>query len=252
MNKQDKLFLLVVVLFFSSFKGSAQKIADTIPASGFLFQFSYAGQLPGADLAKRFGFTSNVGGAILYKTKSNLQLGGEFNYFFGNVLRETRILDSIATTSGNLIVNDGNFPGVTYFERGFDIQLTAGKLFPISKNLNSGVLVSFSAGYIQHHIDIEIPSDWTPQVSGDYLQGYDRLTAGVCITEFVGYQYISKKLFLSMFGGFEFTQGFTKSLRYDFDLQAKNTNLRYDLLNGIRIGWMLPLLQEHKLKFYTY
>ncbi len=252
MDRRVKILFSSAVFFFSFLAGNAQQVRDSIPATGFLFQLSYAAQLPAGDLAKRFGFNSNVGGGVAYKTKSNWQFGAEFYYLFGNIIHETGIFDTIATSTGNLIANDGNYPGISFFERGFDIQLSAGKLFPVSKNLNSGILVKFSAGYIQHHINIEIPSDWTPQVANDYLQGYDRLTAGVCITEFVGYQYISKKLYLCFFGGFEFTQGFTKSLRYDFDLKSQNTTMRYDLLNSIRVGWMLPLLQEHKLKFYTY
>jgi hypothetical protein len=251
MNKRAKLFLFSVLLF-SSLKGIAQH-KDTA-ASGFLFELSYAGQLPGGDLGKLFGFNSNMQGGVRYKTKSNWIFGGDFSYIFGNYLRNTAILDSIATTNGNVIANDGNYPGVSYFEKGFDIQLTGGKLFPVSKNLNSGILTMISIGYIQYHLDIEAPSDWTPQISGDYVQGYEHLTAGICFTEFVGYQYISKKGFLAVFGGFEFTEAMAKSLQYDFESNSKNPNYRYNMLSGIRVRWMLPILQENTktLKFYTH
>jgi hypothetical protein len=168
-------------------------------------------------------------------------------------LRSGGILDTITTSTGNVIANDGSYPGITYLETGFEIQLTVEKLLPFSKNRNSGLLLSFSAGYIQHHISMTA-TDWTPQIAGAYTQGYDRLTAGVCATEFVGYQYISKKMYLAMFGGVEITEAMVKSLRYDFDLEEKNPNYKYEMLSGLRIGWMLPILQDnHKApKFYTH
>jgi hypothetical protein len=262
MGKQARFFCISVVLFLCSLKGSAQH-KDSLKgstrhkdsaSSGFLFEISYAGQLPGGDLGKLFGFNSNVQGGVYYKTESNWIYGGSFSYIFGNQLRDLNVLDSIATTNGNLIANDGNYPGISYFEKAFDIQLTVGKLFPVSKNRNSGILFTFSAGYMQYHMDIQAPSDWTPQISGAYLQGYEHLTAGVCGTEFIGYQYISKKQFLALFAGFEFTEAFVKDLQFDFQSETKNPNYKYSMLSSIRVGWMLPILRENtkKLTFYTH
>ncbi len=248
MRKQVQLFLVSFLLLFS-FKSIAQHKDSA--ASGFLVELSYAGQLPGGNLTQIFGFNSNIQGGAYYKTKKNWIYGASFAFLFGNILSNAGILDSISTTSGNLIADDGNYPGISYFERGFDIQLTIGKLFPVSRNLNSGILTTFSAGYIQHHVDIEV-NDNTPQLDGDYLNGYDHLTAGICATEFIGYQYMSKKLFLAFFAGFEFTEAFSKSLRYDFELRAKDPNYKYEMLSGFRVGWILPILQEHTLKFYTH
>jgi hypothetical protein len=216
---------------------------------------SYAAQLPGGDLAKRFGFNSNIGLGVLYKTSKNWFYGAQGSFIFGNILKESGILDSIATDDGNIIANDGNYPQITYFERGYDVQLTVGKLFPFKKpNPNSGILVMMSGGYLRHHIKIEIQGgEYTPQLTGDYLNGYDRLTAGPCATEFVGYLYMGNHRIANFFAGFEFTQGFTKSLRFDFDLQSQNTSLRYDLLNGFRVGWILPLMKENvSNQFFTH
>lgn len=262
MNKCAKYFLLSLILLCFSLEGMAQH-KDSVKgamhrhdsaSSGFLIELSYDGQLPGGELGQLFGFSSDPQGGVYYKTESNWIFGGSFSYIFGNVLRDPNILDSLATTNGNLIANDGNYPGISYFERGFEIQLTMGKLFPVSKNRNSGILFTFSGGYIQYHLDIEAPSDWTPQISGDYLQGYQHLTAGVCATEFLGYQYISKREFLALFGGFEFTEAFAKSLQFDFESETKNPNYKYSMLSGIRVGWILPILHDNtkKLTFYTY
>jgi hypothetical protein len=253
MGKQAKFLLLSLVLLFSSLKGIAQHKKDSA-SSGFLIELSYAGQLPGGNLSQLFGFNSNGQGGVYYKTESNWLFGGAFSYIFGNQIRDPNILDSIATTNGNLIANDGNYPGVSYFEKGFAMQLTVGKLFPVSKNRNSGILCTFSAGYIQYHVDIEAPSDWTPQISSPYLQGYENLSAGVCATEFIGYQYISKRQFLAVFGGFEFTEAFAKALQFNFQTETKDPNYKYGMLSSIRVGWMLPILQDNTktIKFYTH
>jgi len=248
-----KLLVALILLFFGlSHTGQAQYDIKDSAAKGVLFNLSYAPQLPGGDLAKRFGFNSNGQLGVYYKTLSNWILGIQGAYIFGNVLRETGMLDSMATSTGQLIANDGTIPSISYFERGYDIQLSVGKVFSFKKpNPNSGILLMLSAGYIRHKIDYVVNGN-VPQLSGAYLQGYDRLTAGYCVTEFLGYQYLSNHRMLNFYGGFEFTQGFTKSLRFDFDLRSMNTKLRYDLLNGFRVGWILPIYRQNSNKFYTY
>lgn len=261
MDKCVRFFLLSVVLLFPL--GGIAQNKDSLKvrmprkdsaSSGFLIELSYAGQFPGGELGKLFGFNSNIQGGAYYKTQTNWIYGASFSYFFGNQLKAGNIFDSIATSNGNLIANDGNYPGISYFETGFTIQLTAGKLFPVSKNHNSGILCTFSAGYINYHMSIKAPSDWTPQIDSNYAQGYEHLTAGVCGTEFVGYQYISKKQFLAFFIGFEFTEAFAKSLQFDFQTETKDPNYKYSMLSSIRAGWILPILHEntHKLTFYTH
>jgi hypothetical protein len=262
MSKQARVFLLSVVLLFSFLRGIAQnkdsakglKRHKDSASSGVLINLSYAGQLPGGELGKLFGFNSNIQGGVYYKSKSNWLYGGAFSYFFGNQLRASNIFDSIATSNGNLVANDGNYPGVSYFEKGFTIQLTIGKLFPVSKNINSGILFTFSAGYINYHLSITTPSDWTPQADSNYSVGYEHLTAGVCGTEFIGYQYISKKQYIAFFVGFEFTEAYAKTLQFDFQTETKDPNYKYNMLSSIRAGWILPILQDNtkKLTFYTH
>ena len=251
MLRKASVIGLLAFFFLGSVRAQVD-MRDSV-ASGVLIQMSYAAQLPAADLAKRFGFNSNVQLGVFYKTHSNLLLGIQGAFIFGNILRESGLLDSISTKDGNLIANDGAYPQITYFERGYDVQLSIGKLFPWGPNPNSGILVMGSAGYLRHHIRIQVQNgEFTPQLTGDYLNGYDRLTAGACITEFVGYMYLGNNRVTNFFAGFEFTQGFTKSLRFDFDLMTKNTKLRYDLLNGIRVGWILPIIKQSATSFYTH
>ncbi|MGP8215834.1 MAG: hypothetical protein ACLQQ4_09750 [Bacteroidia bacterium] len=244
---------LIILLSFFCLCGpvSAQyNIKDSV-AEGVLFEVSYAGELPGGNLGQMFGFNSNLQGGAYYKLKSNWILGVQGAFIFGNVLRNTGIFDSIATKDLNLIANDGTYPVINYFERGYDIQLSVGHLFTFKKpNPNSGILVTVCGGYIRHKIRIEANN--TPQVDSLYTQGYDHLTAGFCFTEFIGYQYLGNKRMLNFFAGFEFTQGFTRGLRYDFETEAMDSQHQVDLLSGFRVGWILPIYQQEATRFYTY
>ncbi|HTB06847.1 MAG TPA: hypothetical protein VK806_07845 [Bacteroidia bacterium] len=247
---------LVVILFFlamwckPAFSQGNYNIKDS-STSGVVFNMSYAAQWPSGDIAKVFGFNSNVQLGVYYKTKTNWLLGIQGAFIFGNILRATGILDSIATSDGNLIGSDGTPPEITYAERGWDLQLSVGKIISFKKpNPNSGIVLMLSGGYIRHHILIQ--STNTPQIEGGYLQGYDRLTAGFCVTEFLGYQYMGNHRLLNFFAGVELTQGFTKSLVYDFDLRSMNTSLQHEYLNGFRIGWILPIYKQQSNQFYTY
>ncbi len=241
---------LILVLFFSGIASAQFNVKDSV-AKGFLVEASYAAQLPGGDMAKEFGWNSNVQLGVYYKTKHNWIFGVEGAFIFGDVLKETGIFDSIATSDRNLIANDGSYPSVSYFERGYDIQFSVGKLFTFNKpNPNSGILVTVGGGYMRHHIRIQAPG--APQVDSLYEQGYDRLSEGFCFTEFVGYQYLGTRRMVNFFAGFEFTQAFTRGLRYDFDLMHMDSQNKHDLLSGFRIGWILPIYQQESTKFYTY
>ena len=250
---QKGLVVLIIALLLGNSTLHAQyDIKDSL-ASGVLFNMSYAAQEPGGDLANRFGFNSNAQLGVYYKSKTNWLLGVQGAFIFGNTLRETNIFDSIATPDNNLITNDGSYASITYFERGYDVQLSVGKIFAFKKpNPNSGILVMVSGGYLRHKIDIKNKAGWPPQITGSYVEGYDRLTAGYCVTEFIGYQYLSNHRMINFFAGFEFTQGFTKSLRFDFNTESMNTATRHDLLNGFRVGWILPIYKQASNQFYTY
>ena len=103
----------------------------------------------------------------------------------------------------------------------------------------------YSAGVLQHKIRIEDRTGGLPQLVGDYKKGYDRMTNGLALTEFIGYQHFSNDGRINFYVGFEFTQGFTKNRRsWDFLTQQRMDNNRLDLLNGLRIGWTLPILGD--------
>jgi len=247
-----KIFFVLVSYFLLFVSVSrAQNVKD----SSLFFpmvKFSYAFQLPGGNLEKRFGYNSNVDLNFSIKTKKNLIFGASGSFFFGDQIKENGILDSLKTSTGFIINQNGNPATVRLFERGFTAALHIGKIFSVfSPNKNSGILAYAGPVFIRHKIKIDDIGNQSPQLVDSYRKGYDRLTAGFGAHEFIGYIYFSNKRMLNCFFGFEFTQAFTKSQRsYDYDLMKADTEKRTDLLYGIRVGWILPLYKRTPQQFY--
>ena len=215
---------------------------------------SYAFQIPGGDMAKRFGNNSNIGLNLLYKTKKNWLFGGQWTYMFGSNVKEDNILNNIMTADSFVIDQEGTYAQIRLWERGMNVSAFGGKVInKWAPNLNSGILLLGGIGGMYHKIRIEDVGNRAPQLRGDYKKGYDRLTGGLALTEFVGYWYMSKNRFINFYGGFEFSQGFTHSLRsWNFDQMAADTQKRTDLLYGFRFGWILPLYKrDHKQYYYN-
>jgi hypothetical protein len=96
-----------------------------------------------------------------------------------------------------------------------------------------------------------VQHETAPQITGDYAKGYDRLTAGFNLNQFIGYYFMSKSRVLNFYAGFEFYQAFTKSRRdYIFDLMQKDESNHFDLFYGIKVGWMIPIYNRAPDKYY--
>jgi len=121
--------------------------------------------------------------------------------------------------------------------------LVVGKLFnthPVNKK--EGIRATISFGYLWHKIRLQDDYQSASQLSGDYKKGYDRLTGGFSIQQFIGYQKLDRARRANFTAGLEFTQGFTKSIRtWNFDqMAAPSGKTRLDLIFGIRLAWTLP------------
>ena len=252
-NKMKK-HILYFLLLFISLVGNAQVSIKDSTVAVVLVGTSYAFQLPGGNLADRFGYNSNAGMAFFQKTKKNWLWSVNGSFMFGNRLKETGMLDSISTQGGYIIDQNGEFADIRLYERGFTASACLGKLIPaFGPNPNSGIFFLAGAGFMQHKIRIESIGNRTPQLNGDYKKGYDRLTGGFALTQFVGYLFLSNNRLANFYAGFECTEGFTQSQRtYDYDLMKRDNTKRKDLLYGIRIGWILPLYKKAPKQFYYY
>ncbi|MBS1589367.1 MAG: hypothetical protein JST52_07105 [Bacteroidetes bacterium] len=249
-------FLLLFALFITC-SASAQDDLFGTPKrearKGFVIAVYGNFDLPAADMAKRFGASYRVGPSVFFKTKSNWMIGVKGDFILGNKIKEEGFMSNLKDARGNVITAEGFRTNVGVFERGYAIGFLAGKTINISKtNPDNGITLTTSAGFIQHKISITTKnSGYVPQLDGDYKKGYDRLTNGWFVEQYVGYSYFSNNSLVNFSIGFNFLAGFTAGRRdYLFDVQKPGTDSRLDILWGIRGGWFIPIFHRKSEEFY--
>lgn len=210
--------------------------------TGFLLGFSYAVQWPGADLSDRFGQHFSAGLSTEWLTpKNNLILGVEGQFIFGQNVK-TDVLADLRTPEGLIYGNDKSPADIQLRQRGFYLGGKVGKiLFSSEQQPRSGLKITLGAGFLQHKIRIQDdPTRTVPQLSASYKKGYDRLTNGWALTQFVGYQKLANDTRLNFFFGIESMQAFTAGRRsFNFDSRQPDAGSRFDLSFGVRAGWVL-------------
>jgi len=251
MNKN--IFLLLVVVLLGLTQLQAQKRVSDTTISAVMFHATYAFQMPGGDLTTYFGNNSTIGGGVSYKTSKNWMFGAFGHFIFGDQVEgRTEILSLISTSDGEVIDGNGLYTSLALYERGFHLQLKAGKLFNIlAPNPNSGFFVQAGLGYLQHRIRIETQFGTAPQIMDDYALGYDRMRGGIAFSGEFGYLLMSNARALNFSVSLEFTQASTKGLRdYDFVLMRKDTQTYTDQYFGIRVNWMIPTYKRAPQAYY--
>ncbi|MFC2175493.1 hypothetical protein ACFLR1_00810 [Bacteroidota bacterium] len=218
-----------------------------------IFRVDYSAQFPTGDYASRFGFANNIGASVAYKIKKNwiFSLGG--SYVFGNSVKgKNELLSELLTPSGIVIGSNGQQAYIDISQQGYMLNFQVGKIFPwVSPNPNSGFMFALGAGFYEYWIRYKAEGNTVPQLLGDYLKGYDRLTNGIILQEFVGYHFQGNSRMLNFYGGVEFTQGFTGNRRsYDIPTQSVLDKNYTDFLVGIKLGWMLPFYKHNQDKYY--
>jgi hypothetical protein len=239
---------LIIALLFVSFLGKAQiDSALAIPLIGIYV----GGQVPFGELANRFGPNLNAGGTFMYKTKKNWVYGIEINYMFSRNVKQN-VLTQLTNKDGFMVDNAGYPADLRLTERGLGVHLLLGKVFKVlNANPNSGLMVNFGAGYLQHKINLFDAQKQVAAVKGDLKNGYDHMTLGASISQFVGYLFLSDNRLLNFFFGFEACEAFTKNIRVvNYDTGLPDNHLRLDMLGGFRAGWILPLYKKKPNDFY--
>jgi len=244
-----KIIFFLLFIFFVSAASAQKSIRDSIsfPMLGASFQY----QMPGGDMAKRFGNNFNVGGFLNWKLKDNWIFGVDGDFIFSDQVKENSI-SYLMTKDGYIINSSGLYAQTSTYERGFLFSAKAGKVFHFfGPNPNSGLMTTIGAGILQHKIRIEEKDNSVPELNGDYKKGYDRLTNGLAITEFIGYLHCGNNRLINFFTGFELTQAFTKSRRdWDFATVMKDDKSRVDLLFGVKFGWFFPIYKHAVNAYY--
>ncbi len=236
------IFITILSLFCSSLL--AQGVTDTtlnIP----MVSVNFSGQKPYGDMADRFGENLSIGGSFLFKARRKWVLGVEGAYFFGKNVREN-VLSQLKTNESFVIDNEGFPADLRVTERGFNAYVVVGKIFPkLGNNPNSGLIINFGFGYLQHKIKLYDAGQKIAAIKGDMVKGYDRLSGGFAMEQFIGYLFLSGNRLVNIIAGFEFHEAFTKSYRgFNYDTGLSDTKQRNDYLIGFRIGWVLPLYKR--------
>lgn len=244
---------LIVALFLLYGNVFAQ-VSSTEPKGVVLSKFTYGAQLPVGVLQERFGPNFIAGGGLDWQWgPKNWVIGVDAQYIFGNRVKEDPLV-GLRTQEGYIIGNDREVADIPLRERGLYAGVTVGRVFPISQQQSSraGWRFNLGLGFLQHKIRIQDdPQRSVLNLNETYKKGYDRLSNGLALQQFFGYQAMSKDRRSNFMAGLEFMQGFTQSRRsFDFATQAQDNKNRVDLLFGIRLGWILPFYAEKAEDIY--
>ena len=246
---------LLLLLFFAGNLATVKaqfSIADSV-INAPLIDMSYAFQIPGGDLSARFGVNSNMGLSVFYKTKKNRLYGIGTSFIFSSNVRETDMIETYQDKDEIPLGLSGLPADIFFYQRGFTLEAKVGQVFSTGiDNPNSGFMVILGAGIMQHNIRIEDDNADIPMMNfRQNKKGYDRMTFGPMLSQFVGYRHLSNRRLINFFAGFEFMQGFTRNVReVQYDIGFTDQSRRLDLLYSIRVGWTLPLYKKAPQEFY--
>jgi hypothetical protein len=223
--------------------------------SSILIDMGFSYHLAGGDLTKRFGNFSAVQGGISYRLpKGNWQLGLNYSYHFGNTVKED-VLDPLRNERGVISGSDG-FPVDIFLRlRSYRGSAILSYHYDLLKDSDSDLTLSLGAGggFMQHWIRLQDERNTATQLRGPYEAGYDRKTQGFTTNQTLGLQYLQANRRINFYLMFEFVQAFTQSIRpWDYDLRSADKDKRFDSLNGVRIGWILPIYlnQNDEIIYY--
>ena len=249
-----KTLLIALLITAGSFSGMAQRNAADSAIGTPWVSVQYGINLTAGDLNDRHVFFNHVGMFAGYKTESNWIFGLDGSYLFGGDMRVTGLFDHLVDSKGNITDQNGDIATVLVFSRGMAVSLNAGKVLNLlSPNPNSGVYLSFGAGFLAHKIRIETQEHVVPELELDYKKGYDRLTQGLNLNQFVGYAYMANQGFLNFYAGFYVQEGFTfnqRNLFYDLPNTPVPTDMMLDIQYGLRFSWLVPVYKRKPKDFY--
>lgn len=137
------------------------------------------------------------------------------------------------------------------YQRGFTESFMVGKLFPIiGPNQNSGIIAKLGVGFMHHKIRIENQDDKVPALTKKNLVYVDRLTMGLALKQYIGYQHFGDSKLMNFNIGLEITEGFTQGMRdYQFGY-GEYREKRIELLMGLRFGWLIPVYRQAPAEYY--
>lgn len=241
-----RIFSLITFLVLLTTAGAltAQGLAgERNLDKGILLNFGYGAVVPAGDLAERFGNGFSVEVAVDYTGKESPWIFGVMGqYIFGNDVKED-VLTGIRLRSGVVVGNQRAAADLQLRMRGYFAGVRVARILAFGDNPRAGLKLGLGLGWLSHRIRIQNDVNQSvPQLFEDYRKGYDRLTAGPALYNFVGYHQQSRNGRVNFYVGGELFTGFTASRRdFDFPTAGSLEGGRLDLLGGVRAGLILPL-----------
>lgn len=213
---------------------------------GFMLGVNTDFDFAAADMAKRFGNNYRIGPSIQYKTAKKWIFGAKFDFINGGKIKEDSLFAGIKDNYGTYISIDGQRIGINWYERGYMVGIEAGYILNTSKKVtDNGIMFLTGLGFMQHKILIQDKSESLLQLRGAYRKGYDRLSNGIYLEQYVGYLHLSSNGLINYHIGINAAFGFTQGRRdFLYDVQRPGNDTRTDILIGIRGGWYLPLFKR--------
>ena len=153
------------------------------------------------------------------------------------------VVSNLREEEGLILDRFGELADIQQGMRGFFLGGSVSYLIPMLKNYKrSGIEVRFEGGYLQHWIRFRTIGGQIFGISGDYARGYDRMTSGVALRQYIGYRHLARNRLFNFYGGFDFMQAFTRNRRgFNFDTGQVDNKNRIDLLVGFRVGLTIPI-----------
>lgn len=251
-TKMIRKTLVAIALLFPLI-ASAQSVKDT-SLQLHMFSFHVNGNLPGGDLAERYGANAGVGANYWFKTRSNWIFKGEFTYYSSQNFKEDTIFRLIMDSHDNFTNINGEYSELSAYMRGYYAGLKVGRLFPVfGPNPNSGLMVTASAGFMEYKTYLYQELKDVPLLNGEYQKGWDQLSNGFAMNQFIGYLHLDSHQPINFYVGFDFHQIWATNRRdWNFAMMGPDHTLRKDLMFGIRFGWIFPVNKKVSDTYYFY
>jgi hypothetical protein len=252
-----RLAACALLLWCTSLPAQLQMRISRVDSAGMMVftAANYCYSTPLADLAKETSGIMGVGADLGMKTRSNWSLETGFNYYFSGKVKGTdSLFQWITNSTGAIMDGDGQPAEIDVDQRMWNMRIATGKIFPVSPNYrNAGIQTKIGIGYTQRYIYIKNPDNRVAALSGEYKKGYDRLTGGFSLYQFLGYVHLSSTQYTCFYIGIEAMECFSKRQReWDFSIMGKDNRSFTDILVGIKAGWVIPLYKKEYQDTYYF
>lgn len=248
--------------------------ADTLECH--IIDFTFGAMMPGAGTASTGMTGGNTAdlykGPFLdfslgcdYKYKSNWMVTLDGSIWFGynsdNLKNRAERMGNVYAPGGYALSWGGYDGVVTAYNRSLAVRVGMAKILPVlNNNPNSGIMLGLKGGWVMQKtvFNQNYTESPVPQLNGDYAKLYDHLRNGAILTESIGFIFMSN---LSTYVNFkialELSECVTWSSRsYQIDnimgLNGKDQNRYFDLIYGVRLTWMFPLMGKTTYDYYYY